>query len=328
MAVTDDGTAGDEVPGWKLTWRRVIQSTPYAVLLVFFNVCSTALFGFALFVMDNDHSERYAERWVVGAVVVNALFLTDLIFHCLLFGFKQVIKQKKDYLLECVLQAGAITSTVIFYTLGFRQKVATVSFLCIILMLRYLRLLTYAAELADFRKIVETFRRFSTPFAHMLATLYTVMFFFSVVGIWLYSGRITTASVVRTQIDAPYMYYLMNFNDFYASLMTLFHVIVINNWNNTTDMYCIVVGSHWPRVYFASFWILAVLNMFNLVISFVLEIYSSVGEEVEERITKQRLARQLMYKFKSEQELIDFVKKTFSQREGQEQPTPFLLASL
>ena len=154
-------------------------------------------------------------------------------------------------------------------------------------MLRYLRLLTYAAELTDFLKIVETFKRFSTPFGHMLATLYTVMFVFAVIGIKLYSGKITTESVVYTQIDAPYMYYLMNFNDFYASLMTLFHVIVINNWNNTTDMYCIVVGSNWPRVYFAFFWIIAVLNMFNLVISFVLEIYSSVGEEVEERITKQ-----------------------------------------
>ena len=107
----------------------------------------------------------------------------------------------------------------------------------------------------------------------------------------LYSGKINTVSVVEAQISAPYMYYLMNFNDFYASLMTLFHVIVINNWNNTTDMYCIVMGTNAPRIYFMSFWILAVLCMFNLVISFVLEIYSSVGEEVEERVTKQQLAR-------------------------------------
>ena len=333
VAATDDGSAAEEAPGWKQTWRRVVQSAPYAVLLVFFNVCSLALFGFALFVMDNAHSERYAASWVAGAVAVNALFLVDLIVHCLLFGFKQVIKQRKDYLLECVLQVGGLAAAVIFCAAGFGQKLTAVSFLAVVLMLRYLRLLTYAAELADFLKIVETFKRFSTPFAHMLATLYTVMFLFSVIGIKLYSGRITTASVVQTQIDAPYMYYLMNFNDFYASLMTLFHVIVINNWNNTVAMYCTVMGNNWPRVYFASFWILAVLNMFNLVISFVLEIYSSVGEEVEERITRQRLARQLMYKFKSRQELTEFVQKTFRRtfhhsKAGAERSTASLLASL
>ena len=153
-------------------------------------------------------------------------------------------------------------------------------------MLRYLRLLTYVAELTHFKKIVETFKRFSTPFGHLLATMYTVMFFYIVVGMLLYSGKINTESVVYTQIEAPYMYYLMNFNDFYASMMTLFHVIVINNWNNTTEMYCIVMGNNLPRIYFMSYWILAVLCSFNLVISFVLEIYSAVGEEVDERVAK------------------------------------------
>ena len=179
---TDDGSLAEEVPGWKLTWRRVLQSTPYAIILVFFNVCSIGLFIFAVVVMDNERGDALAARWVVGAVVINALFLTDLVFHCVLFGFKKVIKQKTDYLLECVLQVGAITSTVIFYTMGFQQKVTTVSVLCVILMLRYLRLLSYAAELTDFLKIVETFKRFSTPFGHLLATLYTVMFFFSIIG--------------------------------------------------------------------------------------------------------------------------------------------------
>ena len=147
--------------------------------------------------MDNKHSEKYAARWVIGAVSVNALFLTDLIFHCLLFGFKKVIKLRLDYLLECVLQVSGIIATTIFYTMDFRQRATAVDFLCIILMLRYLRLLTYVAELADFLKIVETFKRFSTPFAHMLATLYTVMFFFSVAGMGLYSGKITTESVLE-----------------------------------------------------------------------------------------------------------------------------------
>ena len=81
------------------------------------------------------------------------------------------------------------------------------------------------------------------------------------------------------------MYYLMNFNDFLASMITLFHILVINNWNQTTDMYCYVLKSDWPRVFFGAFWVLTVLIMLNIVISFVLETYSTTSEAVEQAHT-------------------------------------------
>ena len=76
------------------------------------------------------------------------------------------------------------------------------------------------------------------------------------------------------------MYYLINFNDLYASMVTLFHILVVNNWNQTTEMYVVIMGSEWPRLYFTSFWIICTLIMLNIVISFVLEIYGSIGDEI------------------------------------------------
>ena len=73
----------------------------------------------------------------------------------------------------------------------------------------------------------------------------------------------------------------MNFNDFGAAIVTLFHIMIVNNWFVTCDMHCLVVGSNWPRFFFISFWILTVLIMLNLVISFVLEIYQDVGQIVK-----------------------------------------------
>jgi len=72
---------------------------------------------------------------------------------------------------------------------------------------------------------------------------------------------------------------MMNFNDFASSLVTLFHIMVVNNWFQTTNMCTAVAGNNWPRVYFASFWVVTVLIMLNLVISFVLEIYGEVEEK-------------------------------------------------
>lgn len=69
----------------------------------------------------------------------------------------------------------------------------------------------------------------------------------------------------------------MNFNDFGASLVTLFHIMVVNNWYVTCNMYCYVMGNKWPRLYFILFWALTVLIMLNLVIAFIIEIYDTVS---------------------------------------------------
>ena len=155
-------------------------------------------------------------------------------------------------------------------------------------------------ELEDFKKICQTFKRFSTPFMIIMFSLYSVLFFYAVIGEFFFGALITTDSVQVYSIDASNMYYLINFNDMYASMVTLFHVLVVNNWNETTEMYTVISESNWPRVYFTTFWVICTLIMLNIVISFVLEIYGSIGDEVEEDVKIKALARQLMLKFKDD----------------------------
>ena len=56
--------------------------------------------------------------------------------------------------------------------------------------------------------------------------------------------------------------------------------MVVNNWYITCNMFCIVTNGIWPRVYFVSFWLAIVLIFMNLLISFVLEIYSDVSTSI------------------------------------------------
>ena len=72
----------------------------------------------------------------------------------------------------------------------------------------------------------------------------------------------------------------MNFNDFGSSMVTLFHIMVVNNWFITCNMFIDISGSHLPKFFFISFWIFTVLIIFNLVISNIIEIYDSVEEEI------------------------------------------------
>ena len=75
-------------------------------------------------------------------------------------------------------------------------------------------------------------------------------------------------------------------------------------------MYCVITGSNWPRFYFTTFWIICTLIMLNIVISFVLEIYGSIGDEIQNAEKRHKLARQLIYRFKHDHDgehLVKFV---------------------
>ena len=120
----------------------------------------------------------------------------------------------------------------------------------------------------------------------MMVSLYTVFFIFSIIGQMLYGGIITTKSAQVNNVLIPQLYYLMNFNDFPASMVTLFHIMIVNNWFITCDMLCMVHGNNFPRMLFSAFWVVTVLIMLNLVISFILEIYSDTEGETEKLFTK------------------------------------------
>ena len=52
--------------------------------------------------------------------------------------------------------------------------------------------------------------------------------------------------------------------------MTLFELLVVNNWMVIMDQVAAVDGE-WSRIYFFSWWILSVLVMSNLLVAFILE---------------------------------------------------------
>ena len=86
--------------------------------------------------------------------------------------------------------------------------------------------------------------------------------------------------------STPNLYYLLNFNSYGASLVTLFHFMIINNWFITTDMYEDVTGTKVSYLFFVLFWIFVVLILLNVLIALILEIYSSVEPEVAEKVKK------------------------------------------
>ena len=64
-------------------------------------------------------------------------------------------------------------------------------------------------------------------------------------------------SAQRDDPAVPNLYYLMNFNDFGASMLTLFHIMIVNNWYLTCNMYKDISQNVVPQIFFISFWVAA-----------------------------------------------------------------------
>lgn len=105
------------------------------------------------------------------------------------------------------------------------------------------------------------------------------------------------------------LYYQLNFNDFYSGMLTLFSILVSNNWNAVTEMYCALCGNNWPKVYFSTFFVVTIMVILNIVISFVLEIYTVSLAESESRLSKIKNAQIILKIAPNKESLEEIIRK-------------------
>lgn len=129
---------------------------------------------------------------------------------------------------------------------------------------------------------------FSKPFWNMALSLYTLYYIFTQIGQIAFGGRITIQNS-----DGFGMFYLMNFNDMGSSIITLFHISIVNNWYVTANMFTQAIGNSWPRVYFVAWWVVSVLVLQNLIIAFVMEIYGQTTEQVDKEFKHREAAQKI-----------------------------------
>ena len=95
----------------------------------------------------------------------------------------------------------------------------------------------------------------------------------------------------------------MNFNDQGASIVTLFHISIVNNWYVTVNMFRQALGSNWPVLYFVIWWAVSVLVLQNLIIAFVMEIYGQTTEQVEQEFKRRAALQKISAQFRAGESL-------------------------
>merc|ERR1719265_1903277 len=118
---------------------------------------------------------------------------------------------------------------------------------------RIMRLCFHASQ--TFRVTANTFVRVLPDGVGIFKVLYCAMYIFAFFGMQLFGGVITTdpnspyAKRVEGTDYAGANYYPNNFNDMPSGMVTLFELIVVNNWFEIVDGFWAAVGP-WAIAFF------------------------------------------------------------------------------
>ncbi|XP_028649626.1 two pore channel protein 2 isoform X1 [Erpetoichthys calabaricus] len=232
--------------------------------------------------------------WVINCFFI-LFYLLEMILKIFSLGIKGYLASRSnvfDGLLTVTLLALLLTMCFTYLihpkwgsdVPGLMSLLELIRMVNLLIVFRFLRVIPHiqlmglvASTLLD---IVKNLR----AFAGILVVVYYV---FAVVGIILFQGAITppnnTSVVVNSSAEEDTVnytavcgtyeqlaYWPNNFDDFAATLVLLYDVMVVNNWQVFMEAYS-RYSSPWSKIYFVAWWLTSAIMWVNLFVALVLE---------------------------------------------------------
>jgi len=188
------------------------------------------------------------------------------------------------------------------YILGDINYLKVLKYFESIIFLRIMKCLPLIYELDIMRVIIETLRNLMTPLSGLLIIVTCIFYFFAILGMFLFGGKITLDSAaIDNDPSVPMDFVLMNFNDICSAFVTQFALVVVNNWYVTVNANTDVVSSNWYRLYFLVFYYFGVLVGVNILVSFAIDMYTAVSRLDEIKSNNERFLIALARKYEKRQ---------------------------
>lgn len=125
--------------------------------------------------------------------------------------------------------------------------------------------------------IIHTASALVAPFYILVLVTFMLFFFFAIVGDRIFGGKISNLEKeIFRDSSVSDLYVEMNFNDLGSSMVTLFALMVVNNWFMIVQVHTNIIGTTYIRWFFILFYFVSVVVMLNIVVAFVIDMYSSV----------------------------------------------------
>lgn len=148
-----------------------------------------------------------------------------------------------------------------------------------VIFLRMTKMLNLLKEHSQMRLVMETIGNIVGPIRNLLCLTGLIMYEFALLGMWLFGGIIQIDSpAYDSDSQIPPYYYLCNFNDLLTSYITLFILMVENEWQTIAGMFMSISKyGDYCLFYFIVFYYLGVLIGLNIVLAFAIDMYKAVS---------------------------------------------------
>ncbi|GMH61127.1 hypothetical protein TrRE_jg1776, partial [Triparma retinervis] len=282
-------TAGGLVP----VLRKSVLTKPFFPLTIILCILgSNVILIYAANSKLNGEPEPEFANEIEYAFVI--IFMIELILKVLAVGLKGYLKTPW-WTFDGILAIASLLGIILEQEDNFARLQQTSVPLRMAKVLRTIRLIRVVSRVKKFRMIISTSTKFFPSVPRFLLLLTAILYVYTVVGIeafgmsrqeaWENATEGTSYSEMiyekpKNGDDAEYaeMSYSksVNFQNPQNTLITLFSLMMVNNWHIIHDAVEVAAGpeSKWAvSLYFVSFHIIAVIVVMNLIVSTFLESY-------------------------------------------------------
>uniref|UniRef100_A0A8C7FMZ5 Two pore segment channel 2 n=1 Tax=Oncorhynchus kisutch TaxID=8019 RepID=A0A8C7FMZ5_ONCKI len=241
-----------------------------------------------ILVLDSEKS--IAERDDYYMEVINCFFilyyLMEMSLKILAFGWRGYLSYRNnifDGLLTVCLLVLQITIFATYRNPASRGLMSLWEMVRLVNMLIVVRFLRIIPDIKLMALIASTLVDLVKNLRAFAGILVVVFYVFAVLGIWLFQGAITApgqrsvmsnSSMTNITVECGSYeqlgYWPNNFDDFASSLVLLYNVMVVNNWQVFMDAYTRYT-TQWSKVYFVSWWLTSSVMWVNLFVALILE---------------------------------------------------------
>mmetsp|Transcript_66876 Transcript_66876/g.105802 ORF Transcript_66876/g.105802 Transcript_66876/m.105802 type:complete len:807 (+) Transcript_66876:95-2515(+) len=261
LSMTKFFVEGVELFGIHWHWDRIVDF----LILMAMPITMWASISFAGVKEAVDFRHFLSFRLLFALSILYALGLSVKILSLRLerFWYRNQTQHRFDFFVVYLL----IIAELVYFFAWPTQPLARV--IILFHLARGFRLLAYFDALKDLYNIMTLL---IPTFWQLFLVLFVIFYLFAVVGQYLFGGLIFTTNPVLAGTNfAQAHFWSLNFNDLLSGFVTLFALMIVNNWYELAQGFMLVTHSNLVSIYFVLFFVVCNLIVLNIVVALVLD---------------------------------------------------------